>query len=145
MSEARTLGGSTVIPCLQYRDAPRAIDWLNKVFGFEPHLVVEGEPGKIVHAQLSLGAGMIMLGSVVDSPYGRTLVQPHEVNGLETQTPYVVVADADRVYEAAQQHGAQIVIEIHDEEYGGRGFACRDPEGHFWYVGTYDPWADTEG
>jgi uncharacterized glyoxalase superfamily protein PhnB len=30
----------------------------------------------------------------------------------------------------------------HDEDYGGRGFSCTDPEGRLWYVGTYDPWAE---
>ena len=34
---------STVIPALRYRDAPRAVDWLCEAFGFERHLVVEGE------------------------------------------------------------------------------------------------------
>jgi uncharacterized glyoxalase superfamily protein PhnB len=37
--------------------------------------------------------------------------------------------------------GARIEVDMHEEDYGGRGFACRDPEGHFWYVGTYDPWS----
>ena len=59
---------STVIPGLRYRDAPAAIDWLVRVFGFEKHLVVPGNNGSIEHAQLSLGGGMIMLGSVADTP-----------------------------------------------------------------------------
>ena len=46
---------STVIPCLRYRDAPAAIQWLGEVLGFEPQLVVPG-PGKtIAHAQLRPG------------------------------------------------------------------------------------------
>ena len=36
----------------------------------------------------------------------------------------------------------EIVVEIEDASYGGRGFTCRDPEGHVWSVGTYDPWAE---
>ena len=46
---------------------------------------------------------------------------------------------AGQVYRRAQAAGAEIVIEIKDEDYGGRGFSCRDPEGHLWNVGTYDP------
>jgi len=36
---------------------------------------------------------------------------------------------------------------IVDQEYGSRGFTCRDPEGYVWSVGTYDPWNEerTEG
>jgi uncharacterized glyoxalase superfamily protein PhnB len=55
---------ATVIPCLRYRDAPAAIEWLCRAFGFEKHLVVPGESGTIAHAELSFGNGMIMLGSV---------------------------------------------------------------------------------
>lgn len=32
-------------------------------------------------------------------------------------------------------------MEVEDQDYGGRLYACRDPEGHFWSFGTYDPWA----
>jgi transposase len=32
-------------------------------------------------------------------------------------------------------------IEIRDEDYGGRDYSCRDPEGHVWNFGSYDPWA----
>src|SRR5215813_4927705 len=60
--------------------------------------------------------------------------------GGTTQSPYLVVADADSIYHSAVATGAEIVIEIKDEDYGGRGFCCRDPEGHLWNVGTYDPW-----
>ncbi|MGH9859018.1 MAG: VOC family protein, partial [Candidatus Acidiferrales bacterium] len=55
---------ATVIPCLRYQDAPAAIEWLCRVFGFEKHLVVPNPDGTIAHAQLSFGNGMIMLGSV---------------------------------------------------------------------------------
>ncbi|MES2760376.1 MAG: VOC family protein [Pseudomonadota bacterium] len=135
--------GSTVIPCLRYRDAPRAIDWLCAVFGFARHLVVEGENGSIAHAQLNHGGGMIMLGSASnEGAYGKLVVQPEDIGGAETQTTYLVVADADAVYGRALEAGAAIVIDIVDEEYGGRGFTCRDLEGHIWSIGTYDPWQE---
>ena len=51
------------------------------------------------------------------------------------------MADADAVYARAKVAGFEMVIDIKDEDYGGRGFTCRDPEGHLWNVGTYDPWA----
>lgn len=132
---------STIIPCLRYRDAPAAIHWLCQVFGFERHLVVPHADGGIAHAQLSFGNGMVMLGSVLDTPFGRRMKQPDEVDGAETQSPYLVVADADAVYASAIAAGAQIVLDIKDEDYGGRGFSCLDLEGHLWSVGSYDPWA----
>jgi uncharacterized glyoxalase superfamily protein PhnB len=134
---------STVTPCLRYRDAEAAINWLCAVFGFERHLVVPGAPGTIAHAQLSFGNGMIMLGSVSsDSDYGKLIVQPDRVDGLQTQTVYLTVSDADLVYRQAREAGAEIVIELADADYGGRGFTCRDLEGHVWSIGSYDPWKD---
>ena len=133
---------STIIPCLRYRDAPAAIDWLCRAFGFEKHAVYAD--GDIVHhAQLTFGNGMIMLGSTGnDSEWGRQIAQPDETGLRETQSPCVIVADADAHYTRARAAGAQIVIEIAAQEYGGRGYACRDPEGHLWWFGSYDPWQD---
>lgn len=131
---------ATVIPCLRYRDAPAAIEWLCRVFGFEEQLVVPNEDGTIAHAQLSFGNGMIMLGSASDSVFGRLMKLPDEIDGAETQTAYVVVSDADLVYRQAKAAGAEVLFDIKDEDYGGRGFTCRDLEGHIWNFGTYDPW-----
>ena len=65
---------------------------------------------------------------------------PGDVGGANTQNCYLVVSDADAVYRSAREAGAEIVLDIKDEDYGGRGFTCRDPEGHIWSLGTYDPW-----
>ncbi len=131
---------ATIIPCLRYRDAPAAIEWLCDTFGFEKNLVVPGENGVIEHAQLTFGNGMIMLASVIDSEFGRLMKQPDEIGGAETQSAYLIVDDADVVYARAMAAGATIVMDIKDEDYGGRGFSCRDLEGHLWNFGTYDPW-----
>jgi len=72
--------------------------------------------------------------------YGGGMTQPDEIGGLETQSSYVVVNDADEVYARAQIAGAEIVVKIRDEDYGGRGFICRDLEGRLWSFGTYNPW-----
>jgi uncharacterized glyoxalase superfamily protein PhnB len=133
---------ATVIPALRYRNAPAAIEWLCSAFGFEKHAVYPNADGTIAHAQLSFGNGMIMLGSVSgkDSEWGRLIRQPDELDGVETQSAYLVVSDADAVYAKAKAAGAEIVLDIKDEDYGGRGFTCRDLEGHIWNFGTYDPW-----
>ena len=137
-------GGSTIIPALRYRDAPSAIEWLCQAFGFRKQLVVPNEDGTIAHAQLTLGSGMVMLGSAVDSEFGRLIKQPDGGDGAETQSPYIIVSDADVVYERVKAQGGRIVLDIKDEDYGGRGFSCLDPEGHLWNVGSYNPWEPTE-
>ena len=133
---------ATIVPCMRYRDAPAAIEWLCQTFGFEKHLVVPNEDGTIAHAQLSFGNGMIMLGSALkdETEFGRLMKQPDEIGGGTTQSVYAVVTDADAVYASAKSGGARIAMEIRDEDYGGRGFSCYDLEGHLWNFGTYDPW-----
>jgi uncharacterized glyoxalase superfamily protein PhnB len=126
---------------LRYRDAPVAIEWLCKAFGFEKHLIVPGENGTIAHAQLTFGNGMIMLGTVRDDEFGRLTRTPSAAGGA-TQSPYIVVSDIDGHYARAKAAGATIVIEIKDEDYGGRDYSCTDPEGHLWNFGSYDPWAE---
>lgn len=132
---------SAIIPCLRYRDAAAAIEWLCNTFGFEKQAVYTNPDGSIVHAQLTFRNGMIMIGSVnQESEWGRHIKQPDEIGGAETQSAYVVVDDADVIYQRAKDAGAQIVIDIRFEDYGGRGFSCRDLEGRLWSFGTYDPW-----
>jgi uncharacterized glyoxalase superfamily protein PhnB len=131
-----------IIPTLRYRDAAAAIEWLCAAFGFERHLVVPGEDGTIAHAQLTFANGMIMLGSAREDEFGELQKTPREVGGVGTQSPYVIVPDADAHYARAVAMGAEIVMRLKDEDYGGRGYSCRDPEGHLWNFGTYDPWAE---
>ena len=131
---------ATVIPGLRYADAATAIDWLCDAFGFEKHLVVQAETGTIDHAQLTFGNGMIMLGSTRDDEFGQMIRQPADIDGAETQAPYVLVDDVDGHYERAQAAGAAIIYGPEDQPYGGRLYTCRDPEGHLWSFGSYDPW-----
>lgn len=134
--------GSVIIPCLRYRDAARMIDWLCDAFGFRRH-AVHADGDTVHHAQLVFGGGMVMLGSADNAgEWGRLIAQPDETGLRETQSPCVVVADADAHYARAKAAGATIVQDIADQAYGGRGYSCRDPEGHLWWFGSYDPWRD---
>ncbi|MDX1650174.1 MAG: VOC family protein [Myxococcota bacterium] len=133
-----------VIPSLRYRNAPEAIDWLCRAFGFERHLVVPGEAeGTVAHAQLTFGRGMIMLGSAGThgDGYDALVRPPAEADGVCTQGCYLVVEDPDAHRDRARAAGAEIVMDVSDKDYGGRDYTCRDPEGHVWSFGTYDPWA----
>ena len=67
---------STIMLALRYKDAPAAIEWLHNVLGFERHAVYPGPDGTIGHAELTLGGGMIMLGSQKDDEYGRGFKAP---------------------------------------------------------------------
>jgi len=133
--------GGTIIPTMRYRDAPAMIDWLCDAFGFERHLVVEDGNGGIAHAQLVCGDAMIMLGSHKEDDFGKLMALPSEIGNRETQCPYMVVDDADAHHTRAIAAGAKIIMAPEDQDYGGRLYSCRDPEGHIWNFGSYDPWA----
>ncbi len=137
---------TTIIPGMRYRDAPAAIDWLCDVLGFERHLVVPNEDGTIAHAQLVRGNGMVMLGSARDGEYD-DIVGPSSPEGKLTQSAYIVVEDIKSLYEQVKSTGANIVMELEEQFYGGSLFSVRDPEGQLWNVGSYNPWAEpqTEG
>ncbi len=130
-----------IMPCLTYNDALTAIDWLCDAFGFERHQVFVEENGMVSHAELKLGDVMIMTGSQQsNSAYSRLIKHPVDIGGFETQSPYLVIDDIDAHYERAKKHGAKIVIDLKEEDYGGKNYSCFDIEGHLWSFGSYDPW-----
>jgi uncharacterized glyoxalase superfamily protein PhnB len=130
---------ATISPGLQYRDAPKAIDWLCKAFGFKRHAVYE-DGNLIAHAELSYGNGMVMLGSYTDRPANVDIRHPDQIGRKVTHYINVIVADADAHYAQAKKMGAEIVQDIEDKNYGGRGYTCRDLEGYLWSFGSYNPW-----
>ena len=136
-----------IIPCLRYEDAPAAIEFLCRAFGFERHAVFadDQDPALIHHAQLTDRGCMIMLSSVgrndtewADKAGMRTVAQA----GGNTQAPYIVLDDVDAHADRARAAGAEIIAEPADQDYGGRVYSARDPEGYVWSFGSYDPWAD---
>jgi len=131
---------STVVPMVRYRDVPAAMAWLEEAFGFVRHRVLEDEDGGVCYAELTHGSGMVMVGPVDEYGLGKLMVQPGDIGGVETQVCYLFVEDAAAHCAHAKAAGASIVLDITDEANGGRGYSCRDPEGHVWNFGTYDPW-----
>ncbi|MFZ1102486.1 MAG: VOC family protein, partial [Hyphomicrobiaceae bacterium] len=137
-----TSGPATAIPAtaMRYRDVAAASDWLCSAFGFEKQTVLADDNGAPLYIQLTFGRAMLMLAPVRPSPIDSYMKQPDEIGGAETQSGYYVVPDADAHYARAKAAGAAIVLEIEDDDFGGRTYTCRDPEGHIWTFGTYDPW-----
>jgi uncharacterized glyoxalase superfamily protein PhnB len=136
---------ATLISTLRYDDADATVDWLCRAFGFREHAVYRDADGKVQHAELSFGNGMIMLGPNVETPFAKYMTMPKAAGGRCTQTIYMIVADADVHHAGAVAAGAEIIMPLKDESYGGRGYSCRDPEGHVWSFGTYDPWTLASG
>lgn len=126
---------TAVWPILTFRDAPAAITFLEKAFGFEPVMVHtrDRDPSVVDHAELRWpDGGGVMLGSAGsdDTPFGRRAAGNDAV--------YVVCTDPDALFERAVGAGATVVMELRDEDYGSRGFTVADPEGNLWSFGTYE-------
>lgn len=126
-----------LISCMTYPDAPAAIDWLERAFGFTRHVVYPNSDGTIAHAEMCFGNGIVMLGS--DGKDGGFPMTSPTGGGPVHQSVYVIVTDPDVHYARAKAAGAEIVRELKDEDYGSRGYSCRDPGGHVWTFGTYRP------
>lgn len=141
MTVSASITASTIMPAMRYKDANAAIEWLCNVFGFQRHAVYPGPNNTVGHAELTLGGGMIMLGSGKDDEHSRRFKSPVDLADQETRSVYIVVADVDAVYARAKAAGGKIVRELQNTDYGSREFSVKDPEGHSWSVGTYDPWA----
>lgn len=132
--------GASVIPTVRYRNVPAAVAWLQQAFSFEPHRLVKDAKGTVLYAELTFGTGMVMVAPIQESSLGDLMVQPDEIGGMETQICYLFVDNAKAHYARAKAAGAEIVLDIEVEATGGRGYSCRDLEGHVWNFGTHNPW-----
>jgi len=126
---------------LTYQDAPAAIDWLCRVFGFQKRLVVPGPEGTVMHSELSFGSGVIMVSSPRPDQ-GR--FSPTTLAGTSIGIS-VYSEDPKLHYATAKAAGAKIVAELKEEEYGSLGYMAEDPEGYRWYFATYRPGAYWDG
>lgn len=128
---------SNIYPCIFYDDALAAIEWLCRAFGFEKGLGFPGPNGTVEHSELSLGPGVIMVGSVSAE---KGCVSARGLPGAH-RAICVHIDDPDAHFARAKAEGAVVVREIRDEGYGSRGYMVKDPKGNQWYFGTYLPGA----
>jgi uncharacterized glyoxalase superfamily protein PhnB len=121
MKSNRSIPAATVIPVLIYPEVREAVEWLTAAFGFTERLRI----GENHRSQMNVGDGAVILGDVRGE---RRAPRPNEV----TQSVMVRVEDVNAHCERARAHGATIVEEPRDFEYGERQYAAEDPAGHHW-------------
>ena len=115
-----------ITPYLFYEDVGRALDWLTEAFGFRERMRMPGPDGSVVHAELELAEGVVMMGNP-----GPDYQNPKRL-GHATQLVNVFVDDVDRHFAHAKRAGATILAEPEDQFYGDRRYAAEDLEGHQW-------------
>lgn len=128
-----------LMPLMRYRDLAEAMAWLERAFGFEKQIAVSDNDGAVIYGQMTYRGSLMMMGAVRETDLDKLMRQPDEVGGVETQSCYVVVDDADEHYARALDAGAEIMLDIKSDGLGRRGYSCRDPQGHIWNFGTYNP------
>ena len=127
MIENRSAPPGPVVPCLNYEDVPKAIEWLCGAFGFEERLRTPPEPdGTIHHAQLAVGEGSVMLNGVPVADRGK------EGPNVLRQGPMVYVQDVDAHFERAKKFGARILKPPVTAAFGERQYSVEDLAGYHW-------------
>jgi uncharacterized glyoxalase superfamily protein PhnB len=121
MKANRSIPAATVIPVLTYPDVRQAVAWLSVAFGFVERVRI----GEDHRAQLGFGDGALIVADVRGDRR-----PPHA--GEVTHSVMVRVDDARAHCERARAHGARILMEPTDFEYGERQYKAEDPAGHQW-------------
>lgn len=139
MPEEEQQGTPRIVPMLSYEDAAAALDWLAEAFGFRERTRMTDSEGRIGHAEMELGDGIIMLATPTadyQSPKHHAEVceaarkwsaVPFVIDGV-----YVTVDDVDKHFQRAKEAGATILSEPEDQTYGERVYRVADLEGHRW-------------
>ena len=119
------------IPALAYKDNRSALKWLQDAFGFELSEVLTDAEGRIVHAEMTHGDGVVMIGT----EWADWTRSPASLGGKNTQRVHVRIERIDEHCARSRRAGAKIVKEPEDQFYGDRTYRCKDPEGHMWTFG----------
>jgi uncharacterized glyoxalase superfamily protein PhnB len=121
LKDNRSIPQATVIPVLIYAHVREAVEWLCGAFGFTERLRI----GENHRSQLQFGSGAVIVGDVRGD---RRPPRPGEVTHAVT----VRVRDARAHCDRARAHGARILMEPTDFEYGERQYSAEDFAGHQW-------------
>jgi PhnB protein len=114
-------------------NASAAIEFYKTVFGAVERMRMRGPNDSVLHAELEIGTGMIMLGDA--SP--EVASKPPEAGGASPVVLHVYVEDVDETMDRAQEAGAKVMIPVADQFYGDRSGRFEDPWGHVWVISTH--------
>ncbi len=121
----------TFVPTLYYQDPKSALAWLERAFGFETTMLIEGSDGddSRIHSEMKFGSGVIFVGG----QWNDSVKSPKSIGGQCTGNVNVQLdADLDAHFERARQAGAVVVQEPENQFYGHRTYRVLDLEGHSW-------------
>lgn len=124
---------NVVMPYLPIRGAAAAIEFYRKAFGAKERMRMPGPEGKLGHAEVQIGASVVML---ADEYASMDFLGPQSRGGT-TVTIHLYVKDVDATVARAAALGAKVVRPAADQFYGDRSATIEDPFGHVWHVATH--------
>ena len=129
MPETPPNGMPRITPNVFYDDPGQALEWLEKAFGFEKRMAMEGPNGSIMHAEMQVADSAFMMSPTSDNDAWKS---PQSQGGGATMGLYIYLDDVDAHCETARGAGAKIVAEPETMFWGDRTYVAEDPEGHRW-------------
>ena len=127
-----------VIPHIMVDDAAAAIDFYRRAFGAREDFRVDAPGGGILHAEITIGQSVLMLGDAsVDEAESGAFAAPASLGGGTSVALHVFVPDVDSLAERAEAAGAEILQPPKDMFHGDRTVILKDPSGHLWVFLTH--------
>jgi PhnB protein len=112
-----------IMPYLVLKDADGFIEFVKAVFGAEERMAFRNEDGSIMHAEIALNGGTIMLG------------EAGEAWPAFPAPMYLPIAAVDELYKLGLENGAEGNMEPQDKEYG-RAAGFKDKWGNQWWLNS---------
>ncbi|SDT59464.1 PhnB protein [Streptomyces sp. TLI_053] len=123
-----------VVPHILVEDAAAAIDFYRRAFGARQDVRIDAPGGGVLHAEISIGASVLMLGDAGGD--GAPFTAPAALGGTSVAL-HVYVPDVDALTARAEAAGAEILQPPTDQFHGDRTAVLRDPSGHLWIFLTH--------
>ena len=114
-------GYPSVMPYLIVKNAQKFIDFAEMVFGAELKYKELRDGHTIKHAEIKIDDSVIMCADSIDE----YLPEPGSL--------FVYVDDADETFQKALDHGATIIMDLSNKDYGRTG-GIKDSVGNTWWI-----------
>ena len=115
------------------RDTAGAIEFYKQAFGAKVRMCLKEPGGRIGHAELEFGSGLLML----SDKYEGFNNSPDDADGKTTVVLHLYVEDVDATLDRAVAAGAKLTMPAKDQFYGDRSGRIVDPFGHVWAIATH--------
>ena len=114
----------TVTPYLLATDADAEITFLTAAFGATLRECTRTPEGRVMHAELTIGDSLVMIGQCGPQWPARPCAL------------YLWVDDVDATWRRALDAGGTSESEPEDKPYGHRNAGVNDPDGNTWWIGA---------